>query len=195
MSRSAGRHQKRGLIPRLPAGDGLLADAAVWLTGEYADAVRSTRTRTLPDGETAMAVDLHPAVPPLVLTAADSGRVTVSSETGVAGPGYHRFVGRVLERLGTELGIDWVEGDGATRLRRPGRRRTALSRLARPARSPDARARSAAGQRGVPLGIPAGTHVRVRRRRCHRARSARRSVARGGDRRPARRGRNHTLVG
>ena len=80
-----GLAQKRGLIPRLPAGDRLLADAAVWLTGEYADAVRSTHTRTLPDGETAMAVDLHPAVPPLVLTAADSGRVTVSSETGVGG--------------------------------------------------------------------------------------------------------------
>ncbi len=54
--------QKRGLIPRLPAGDRLLADAAVWLTGEYADAVRSTHQRTLASGETALAVDLHPAV-------------------------------------------------------------------------------------------------------------------------------------
>ena len=42
-----GQAQKRGLIPRTPPGDRLLADAAVWLTGEYADAVRSTRQRTL----------------------------------------------------------------------------------------------------------------------------------------------------
>ena len=34
-----GQAQKRGLIPRTPAGDRLLADAAVWLAGEYADAV------------------------------------------------------------------------------------------------------------------------------------------------------------
>jgi len=31
--------------------------------------------------------------------------VTVTGETAVAGPGYHRFVGRVLERLGAEVGI------------------------------------------------------------------------------------------
>lgn len=153
-----GLAQKRGLIPRLPAGDRLLADAAVWLTGEYADAVRSTHTRTLPDGETAMAVDLHPAVPPLVLTAADSGRVTVSSETGVAGPGFHRFVGRVLERLGTEIGIDWVEGDGATAFAD----RAAVERLYLGWLGPQlarTRERVRRGERGVPLGIPAGTHV------------------------------------
>ena len=31
--------QKRGLIPRVPDGDRLLADIAVWVTGEYPDAV------------------------------------------------------------------------------------------------------------------------------------------------------------
>src|SRR4029079_15585733 len=91
-----GLAQKRGLIPRVPDGDKLLADAAVWLTGEYPDAVRSTHQRTLPGGEAALAVDLHPAVPPFLLTANDEGRVTAGADTGVAGPGYHRFVGRVL---------------------------------------------------------------------------------------------------
>jgi hypothetical protein len=106
--------QKRGLIPRVPDGDRLLAEAAVWLTGEYPDAVRSTHQRTLPGGEAALAVDLHPAVPAFLLTASDEGRVTAVAETGIAGPGYHRFVGRLLERLSAQLAIDWTDGDGAT---------------------------------------------------------------------------------
>jgi hypothetical protein len=109
-----GLAQKRGLIPRVPDGDRLLADAAVWLTGEYPDAVRSTRQHTTTDGGAALSVDLHPAAPAFVLTANDEGRVTVDAETGVVGPGYHRFVGRVVERLGAELAIDWTDGDGAT---------------------------------------------------------------------------------
>ncbi|HET7494234.1 MAG TPA: hypothetical protein VFJ80_02225 [Candidatus Limnocylindrales bacterium] len=153
-----GQAQKRGLIPRLPAPDRLVADAAIWLNGEYADIVRSTHQRTLASGATELAVDLHPAVPPLVLTAFDEGRVTAIGETGVAGPGYHRFAGRVLERLGTELGIDWTEGDGATTFAdRPAVERLYLSwlgpRLAR------ARVSVRRGQRGVPLGMPVGTHV------------------------------------
>jgi hypothetical protein len=153
-----GLAQKRGLIPRLPDGDRLLTDAAVWLTGEYPDAVRSTHQRTLPGGEATLAVDLHPAVAPLVITAADEGRVTATAATGVAGPGYHRFVGRILERLGSELAIDWTEGDGATGFAdRPTVEHLYLSWL-----GPQlARARVSArrGERGVPLGMPGGTRV------------------------------------
>jgi hypothetical protein len=157
-----GLAQKRGLIPRLPGGDRLLADAAVWMTGEYPDAVRSTHQRTLPGGETALAVDLHPAVEPLLLTASDEGRVTVTAATGVAGPGYHRFVGRILERLSAELAIDWTEGDGATAfVDRQGAERLYLGwlgpQLAR------ARASVRRGQRAVPLGMPAGTRIATER--------------------------------
>jgi hypothetical protein len=151
-----GQAQKRGLIPRMPAGERLLADAAVWLTGQYADAVRSTRQRTLATGEAELAIDLHPAAPPLVITASDLGRVQVIGETAVAGPGYHRFVGRVVERLGAELGIDWSEGDGATTFAdRPAAERAYLAWL-----GPQlARARVAVrrGERGVHLGLPSGT--------------------------------------
>src|SRR6187551_57619 len=105
-----GQAQKRGLIPRTPPGDRLLADAAIWLAGEYADAVRSTLQRTLDDGAHELAVDLHPAVAPVRIVANDQGRVTVMAETAVAGPGYHRFLGRILERLGTEVGIEWTDG-------------------------------------------------------------------------------------
>ncbi len=153
-----GLAQKRGLIPRVPSGDRLLADAAVWLTGEYPDAVRSTHQRTLPGGEAMLAVDLHPAVAPLVLTAGDEGRVMATAATGVAGPGYHRFVGRILERLAAELAIDWTEGDGATAfVDRSGAERLYLGwlgpQLAR------ARVSVRRGERGVPLGMPAGTKV------------------------------------
>ena len=148
--------QKRGLIPRVPDGDRLLADAAVWLTGEYPDAVRSTHQRTLPGGEAALAVDLHPAVAPFVLTANDEGRVTAVGETGVAGPGYHRFVGRLLERLSAELAIDWTDGDGATAfVDRQGAERLYLGWLG--PQLAKARVRVRRGERGVPLGMPPGT--------------------------------------
>jgi hypothetical protein len=151
-----GQAQKRGLIPRTPPGERLLADAGIWLTGEYADAVRSTRHRTLPTGEAELAIDLHPAAPPLVITASDAGRVSVGGETAIGGPGYHRFVGRVLERLGTHVGIDWTEGDGATTFAdRPAVERAYLGWL-----GPQlARARVAVrrGERGIHIGLPPGT--------------------------------------
>ena len=153
-----GQAQKRGLIPRTPAGDRLLADAAVWLATEYAEAVRSTRQRTLASGAAELAIDLHPAAPPLVITASDAGRIAVAGETAVAGPGYHRFVGRVLERLATEVGIEWTDGDGAlTFADRPTAEQAYLAWL-----GPQlARARVAArrGERGVHLGMPPGTHI------------------------------------
>ena len=110
----------------------------------------------MPSGDTALEVDLHPAVAPLVLTASDLGRVTASGETGVAGPGYHRFVGRILERLGPELGIDWTDGDGATAFAE----RQDVERLYLGWLGPQlarARARVRRGERGVPLGTPPGT--------------------------------------
>ena len=151
-----GQAQKRGLIPRTPPGDRLLADAAVWLAADYADAVRSTRQRTLPSGDTELSVDLHPAAPPLVITAFESGRVAVSGETAVAGPGYHRFVGRVLERLGTEVGIEWTDGDGAlTFADRPTSERGYLAWLGPQLARANVAVRR--GERGIHLGLPAGT--------------------------------------
>lgn len=150
--------QKRGLIPRVPDGERLLADAAVWLTGEYPDAVRSTHQHTTGDGDAALSVDLHPAAPPFALTANDDGRVTAAAETGVAGPGYHRFVGRVLERLGAELAIDWTDGDGAAAFAdRQGAERLYLGWLG--PQLAKARVRVRRGERGVSLGMPEGTRV------------------------------------
>ena len=149
-----GLAQKRGLIPRIPDGERLLADAAVWLTGEYPDAVRSTLQHTTPEGGAALSVDLHPAASAFVLTANDEGRVTVAAETGAVGPGYHRFVGRVVERLGAELAIDWTDGDGATAFAdRQGAERLYLGWLG--PQLAKARVRVRRGERGVALGLPA----------------------------------------
>lgn len=118
VTRLAGQAAKRGLIPRLPTADRLLADALAFVTTDYGDLVRSSRMQTGPDGSPELALDLYPAMPPLVLRAADTGRVTADAETLAAGPGYRRFVGRLVERLGLELEVDWTarppEGDEAS---------------------------------------------------------------------------------
>lgn len=155
-ARVGGQVQKRGLIPRTPPGERVLADAVVWLNGEYADAVRSTRQRTLAPGETELTVDLHPAAPPLVIVVTDHGRVSASGETAQAGPGYHRLVGRVLERLAAEVGIDWSDGDGATTFAdRPTVERLYLGWL-----GPELAAARAAirrGERAIHVGVAPGT--------------------------------------
>lgn len=153
-----GQAQRRGLIPRTPSGERLLADATIWLTGEYPDAVRSTRQRSLESGATALAIDLHPAAPPLIITAEGAGRITVVAETAQAGPGYHRFVGRMLERLGSEIGIEWTHGDGATTFAdRPTVERAYLGWLG--PQLTRARVAFQRGQRGVHVGMPPAIRV------------------------------------
>jgi hypothetical protein len=105
-----GQAAKRGLIPRMPAGDRLLADVGAWLTTEYPDQTRIVGQRRLGEAGAELRVTFHPAAPDVVLVASDLGQVTVAAETAAAGPGYHRFVGRIVERLGLELAIDWATG-------------------------------------------------------------------------------------
>jgi hypothetical protein len=109
-----GQASRRGLIPRVPTADRLLADTETWLNTTHPDLVRAVR-RSAPvpgeDGESAgearLAVSLHPAAHDLVLVANDAGRVVADADTVALGPGYHRFVGRLLERLETDLEITW----------------------------------------------------------------------------------------
>ncbi len=107
-----GQASRRGMILRVPSGDSLLGSVESWLVAEYGEIVRSTTRRTLDDGDAELTVALHPAAPNLVMTAGDTGRVVVTAETETVGPGYHRFVGRLVERMGLDLSITW-EGGGA----------------------------------------------------------------------------------
>ncbi len=106
--RLCGQAAKRGLIPRIPAAERLLADVEAWLREEYPDQIRSITTHPGADGAgTERRIALHPAAPDLRLAADDLGRVTASAVTVPTGPGYHTFVARLLERLGEALAIEW----------------------------------------------------------------------------------------
>jgi hypothetical protein len=109
-----GQASRRGLIPRVPTADRLLADTETWLTTTHPDLVRDVH-RSVPvigedgesPGEGRLAASLHPAARELVLVANDAGRVLADADTVALGPGYHRFVGRLLERLEIDLEITW----------------------------------------------------------------------------------------
>ena len=70
-----GHAAKRGLIPRLPAPDRLVADVGTWLAAEYPDAVRHVLAREMPSGEVQLRAALHPAASDMLLTASDAGLV------------------------------------------------------------------------------------------------------------------------
>ena len=152
-----GQASKRGLIPRMPAGERLLADVGAWLATEYPDQLRASRTAGTGEGAAELAVSLHPAASDLLLSATDAGAVLVRAETAAAGPGYHRFIGRVLQRIGTEQGIDWdlAPGDGFVFADRAAVERGYLGWLGPAlAQARSARRRSDAS---VQLGLPPGT--------------------------------------
>ena len=108
----AGQASKRGIIPRVPSAERLLADIEQWLVAEYPDLVRSIQPRTTPSGEQEVLVDLHPAAPAAVFSATNGG-VALSAVTAGAGPGYHRFVARLANRLAADLSIDWATDSSA----------------------------------------------------------------------------------
>jgi hypothetical protein len=93
-------------VPRIPAPDKLLADTRAWIEGEYGTVLRAARVDTA-GGCPELLLDLHPAADPVSIAADAEGRVVVGAETADAGPGYHTFVCRILDRLGEELDIAW----------------------------------------------------------------------------------------
>jgi hypothetical protein len=163
-ARVGGQASRRGLIPRVPSGDSLLGEIEAWMTAGYADAVRSTSRRVLENGEAQLAVALHPAATDLVVGTAEGG-VAVAADTQGVGPGYHRFIGRLLERMETDLSITWElggaedadvpnEGVDLTFADRATTERAYLAWLG-PALV-GIRASRAAGRPGVQFGIPDG---------------------------------------
>ena len=145
-----GQASRRGLIPRVPSGDRLLIDVELWLTTKYPEIVRSTRHSTSDERDARLHVTLHPAAGEFVLTASDGGRVSVEADTSAAGPGYRRFVGRILERMGMELGISW----GRAGADRSESERAYLGWLGQTLVA--ARAARAGGSAGIHVGTPAG---------------------------------------
>jgi len=54
-------------------------------------------------------VRLHPAADDVAIVAAGQGRVVVSANTSMVGPGYHRFLCDLLHELGGALEVDWAD--------------------------------------------------------------------------------------
>jgi hypothetical protein len=164
----AGQASKRGLIPRQPAPDRLLADIETWLRAEYPDVVRSTRTRTSPLGDRELLVGLHPAADDLSIAASETGRIDVSTTLGPVGPGHQTFVARLMARIATDHEIVWASEptdldepgpDLATTGERSNAERTYLAWLGtRLIRARDLRA---SGGAGVHLGTPPGVRFDV----------------------------------
>jgi len=167
-----GQASKRGMIPRLPAPDRLLEDARAWLEAEYAGVVRSAAV--LPDGQSAvLRLELHPAASPVTVTADAEGRVTIAGETSGAGPGYHTFLGRFVERLGDAASILWTlpTGSGASGTtttwvgsRQPLAERPVVEREHLVGLRDDlmrAIEQRRLGLHGIPLGLRAGTRFDV----------------------------------
>ena len=111
LARVVGQASRRGLILRVPSGESLLESVEAWLLAEYGDSVRSMSRRAIEGGDAELSVALHPAAPNLVMSAGESGRVALTAETETMGPGYHRFIGRLVERLGEDLSITWDRGE------------------------------------------------------------------------------------
>ena len=157
IARATGQASRRGLILRQPSGEQLLADVEAWLLVEYPDAVRRTHLRPTGNDQAQLTVALHPAAPDLRMLAWDNGRVDVVAETVTAGPGYHRFVGRVLERLGLEQSIAWSRADplDVTFGERPVVEQAYLTWLG--PRLVRAHKAAAAGRPAPQLGLPVGT--------------------------------------
>jgi hypothetical protein len=165
LARVVGQASRRGLILRVPSGESLLESVEAWLLAEYGDAARSMTRRALEGGEAELSVALHPAAPTLVVSAGESGRVALTAETETMGPGYHRFIARLIERMGDDLSIAWDRGEpdpgalldnaGTTFTDRVATERAYLGWLGQTLMK--ARASRAAGRPGLQVGIPGTT--------------------------------------
>ena len=94
--------------------DRFLADVETWVRAEYPEVVRGTATRTIDGSVRELAIGLHPAATPVVVSVDADGEVGVRAAFAQVGPGYHTFVGRrPAARGGTGPGL----GGGAGRRR------------------------------------------------------------------------------
>ena len=133
--------------------------------------MRGTATRTIDGSVRELAIGLHPAATPVVVSVDADGEVGVRAAFAPVGPGYHTFVGRLVQRLGAEQGLAWAEApadDGPAALTDPARAadrplRSTPTDVARQ-RADHARDARRRGAGTVHLGTPAGIRYRGRGR-------------------------------
>ncbi|MFM7162567.1 MAG: hypothetical protein ACKO3P_19590 [Planctomycetaceae bacterium] len=54
-------------------------------------------------------VQLFPTAEPLAIETGPGGRLRLSTKTTTVGPGYHRWLCRVIQRLGEEFEVEWLQ--------------------------------------------------------------------------------------
>ncbi|MBM7118375.1 hypothetical protein [Archangium primigenium] len=85
-----------------------LRRVAGWLHEEADGFLESSRVIEGHQGPILL-VRLHPAADDVAIVAAGQGRVVVSANTSMVGPGYHRYLCDLLHALGEALGVDWAD--------------------------------------------------------------------------------------
>jgi hypothetical protein len=104
-----GQASKRGPLRRTPTPDQLAEQIGAWLHDNAPDTLRGTRLGRIEPDSPALLVDLHPAAEPVRVVVSGEARVSVTAPTASIGPGYYRYLGQLLGRLGEEIGISWEE--------------------------------------------------------------------------------------
>jgi hypothetical protein len=106
-----GQAGKRGLVPRVPATERLVADVEAFLRADVGDALGAV-VRAEPEADAAtLRATFHPAAEPVEFHVAPGGRVEVAATTAHAGPGYHTWLCHLLRRMATELSLEWADAD------------------------------------------------------------------------------------
>ncbi|WNG15217.1 hypothetical protein [Cystobacter fuscus] len=79
-----------------------------WFREAAGDELEGTRVMDSVQGPILL-MRLHPAADDVAIVAAGQGRVVVSANTSMAGPGYHRYLCDLLHALGDALQVDWAD--------------------------------------------------------------------------------------
>jgi hypothetical protein len=84
---------------------------ADWFAADFAEVLPQEVAISSEDGEDHLSICLHPAAEELRLHFDSAGSVTAEANTGWGGPGFHKHVCEVLDRLGRKFSIVWTPSD------------------------------------------------------------------------------------
>jgi hypothetical protein len=84
--------------------------SGVWFEG-VGDAVLDAQLVRDAEDKPALLVVLHPVSPAVEIRLGGSGKVRVQAVTTPAGPGYHRYLLRILRQLAKDFAITWIADD------------------------------------------------------------------------------------
>ena len=79
-----------------------------WVREVAEEELEGSRTVDSPQGPI-LRLLLHPAAEEVAIVAAGQGRVVVSANTSMVGPGYHRYLCELLHALSDALQVDWAD--------------------------------------------------------------------------------------